>query len=121
MDDRERAHGKSDHLFHSILKYGLPREDKRTRSRSAVKIEPFFAQPLRSTRLETYDSSGRGERHRYDSDVHTCSKIHDRMPDIPRAPVGNTPQKTGTPNGIDRKSLRRIANVEYFISQGDRL
>jgi len=53
--------------------------------------------------------------------TYTCLKIHDRTPDIPRAPVDNTPQKTGMRNGIDRKSLRRIAYVEYFISQGDQL
>ncbi|EGI70533.1 hypothetical protein G5I_00734 [Acromyrmex echinatior] len=83
-----------------------PREDKRTHSqRSVVKIEPFFVRTLRSTRLETYDSSEKGERHRYDIATYICSKIHDRSSDILRAPVGNTPQKIVTSKELNERLL----------------
>ena len=111
---RQGTSSRGDHLFHLILKYGLVPVKIKERSQKSVKIEPFFVQALRSTRLETYDQSERGERHRYDIATYICSKIHDRTSDILRAPVGNTPQKIDTPNGIDRKSLRWIAYIEYF-------
>lgn len=52
--------------------------------------------------------------------MYTCSKIYDRMPDIPRAPVGSTQQKNaGMPNGIDRKSLgTRGSNISYHRAIG---